>query len=314
MSKNKKTIYDKALLFTVVSLVVVLVGTIITVFVPLMTDAMHPKLAVQDYNYTPLELAGRDIYQKEGCVNCHSQTVRPLTADVLRYGEVSQPGESAYERPFLWGSKRTGPDLARIGGVYSDEWHKAHLINPQHFYEKSNMPKYPWLAKKNIDVAEAEKRAKAYGITVTPATIKDLEGTTELDAIVAYLQKLGTYVENTKAVKVDENEYDNQTNPFSPDSPEAKGRGYEIYHSLCVGCHGSNGKNSAEGFDLTSVTFSEAYPGDGGAFVTIANGIDGVMPSYLKIMSKKDIWSVAAYVKYLASQTANDANTSTNNK
>lgn len=310
MSENNKTIYDKALLFTVVSLVVVLVGTVITVFVPLMTDAMHPKLDnVANYNYTPVELAGRDVYQKEGCINCHSQVVRPLTADVLRYGEISQPGESAYERPFLWGSKRTGPDLARIGGVYSDDWHRAHMLNPQHFFPKSNMPKYPWLATKKIDVAEAEKRAKTFGIEVTPEDSKQLAEVTELDALIAYLQKLGTYVENTRSVKVDPSVYENMENPFSPDSTEAQERGRELYVTLCYGCHGDNGLGKAEGFDMTSATFAEALPSDGETFVTIANGIDGAMPSHLKIMSKNDIWSVAAYVKSLANQNNNNAQT-----
>ena len=210
MSENNNSIYNKALIFTVVALVVILVGTIVTVFVPMMTTAMHPKLEnVPNNPYTPLQLAGRDVYQKEGCINCHSQTVRPLKADVLRYGEISQPGESAYERPFLWGSKRTGPDLARVGGLYSDEWQKAHLLNPQHFFPKSNMPKYPWLAEKKLDPVEIEKHAKLLGLTYTQEDIDALKDATELDAIVAYLQQLGTYVQNTHAVLADETAFVN---------------------------------------------------------------------------------------------------------
>lgn len=302
MSENNNSIYSKGLVFTVVALVVILIGTIATVFVPMMTSSMHPKIdAMQENPYTPLQLAGRDVYQKEGCINCHSQTVRPLKADVLRYGEISQPGESAFERPFLWGSKRTGPDLARVGGVYSDEWQKAHLINPQHFFPKSNMPKYPWLAEKKLDPVSIEKNAKAYGIKYTQEDIDALNGLTELDAIVAYLQQLGTYVENTHAIVADEAAFENAQNPFI-DNQEKIARGQEIYDLLCVGCHATNGKGSAEGYDLTSMTFAEALPdySDGLMFTTIANGIQGSMPSHLKIMTKEDIWSVAAYVRTLA--------------
>ncbi len=302
MSENNNSIYSKGLVFTVVALVVILVGTIVTVFIPMMTSSMHPKLSnMQENPYTPLQLAGRDVYQKEGCINCHSQTVRPLKADVLRYGEISQPGESAFERPFLWGSKRTGPDLARVGGVYSDEWHKAHMINPQHFFPSSNMPKYPWLAEKKLDPATVEKHAKTYGLKYTQEDIDALADATELDALVAYLQQLGIYVKNTHAIKADETAFANAVNP-NLNNPEKIAKGEEIYNLLCIGCHGENGKGSAEGYDLTNVTFAEALPDytDGMMFLIIANGEPGVMPSHLKIMTKDDIWSVAAYVKTLA--------------
>ena len=302
MSENNNSIYSKGLIFTVVALVVILIGTIATVFVPMMTDAMHPKLEnVQNNPYTPLQLAGRDIYQKEGCINCHSQTVRPLKADVLRYGEISQPGESAYEQPFLWGSKRTGPDLARVGGVYSDEWQKAHMINPQHFFPKSNMPKYPWLAEKKLNPQVIEKHAKTLGLTYTQEDIDALAEMTELDALVAYLQQLGTYVENTHAILADEAAFENATNP-NLNNQDKIARGEEIYNLLCIGCHANNGKGSAEGYELTSMTFAEALPNytDGAIFTTIANGIEGAMPAHLKIMSKDDIWSVSAYVRTLA--------------
>ncbi len=302
MSENNNSIYNKALIFTVVALVVILIGTIATVFVPMMTTAMHPKLEnVTENPYTPLQLAGRDVYQKEGCINCHSQTVRPLKADVLRYGEISQPGESAYERPFLWGSKRTGPDLTRVGGLYSDEWQKAHLINPQHFFPKSNMPKHPWLAEKQLDPVEIEKHAKALGLKYTQEDINALNGLTELDAIVAYMQQLGTYVENTHAVLADEAAFEKATNP-NLNNQEKIDRGQEIYDLLCIGCHAANGKGSAEGYDVTNVTFAESLPDytDGMMFTTIANGIEGAMPSHLRFMTKDDIWSAAAYVRTLA--------------
>ncbi len=304
MSENDNSIYSKGLIFTIVALVVILAGTIATVFVPMMTDAMHPKLdTVQENPYTPLQLAGRVIYQKEGCINCHSQTVRPLKADVVRYGEISQPGESAFEQPFLWGSKRTGPDLARVGGVYSDEWQKAHMLNPQHFFPKSNMPKYPWLAEKTLNPEVIEKHAKALGLKYTQDDIDALKDMTELDALVAYLQQLGTYVENTHAILADEEAFADATNPFI-DNQEKIARGEEIYNLLCIGCHAENGKGSAEGYDLTSQTFAEALPDytDGMIFTTIANGIPGVMPNHIKIMTKDDIWSLSAYVKSLANK------------
>jgi cytochrome c oxidase cbb3-type subunit 2 len=127
---HKKDIYSRAIPFALMVAVTILIGTVVTTIAPMFTKGMHPKLENLQ-PYTMLELAGRDIYQKEGCVNCHTQTVRPLKADVLRYGDYSKAGEFAYDRPFLWGSKRTGPDLARIGGKYPDEWHIQHMENPQ---------------------------------------------------------------------------------------------------------------------------------------------------------------------------------------
>lgn len=152
--------------------------------------------------YTPLELMGRDIYIREGCSTCHSQQVRPLLAEVERYGPYSRSGEFAYDRPFLWGSKRTGPDLHRVGGKYSDEWQRLHLLNPRSVVPESIMPAYPWLAKRPAN-ERGEVRARLLGLRklghpYDDATIEGAEAAladkTELDAIVAYLQKLGTSV------------------------------------------------------------------------------------------------------------------------
>ncbi|MEF3254204.1 MAG: cbb3-type cytochrome c oxidase subunit II, partial [Deferribacterales bacterium] len=153
MSGHGNGLYSKALLFTIVATITVLIGTFVTMFYPMMRDEMHPKLENLK-PFTPLELAGRNIYMREGCMNCHTQTVRPLKADVLRYGDYSKAGEFYYDRPHLWGSKRTGPDLARVGGKYPDDWHYQHMANPQAFYEKSNMPKYDFLNKKKINIAQ----------------------------------------------------------------------------------------------------------------------------------------------------------------
>ncbi|MDB5732957.1 MAG: cytochrome-c oxidase, cbb3-type subunit [Variovorax sp.] len=147
---------------------------------------------------TPLQVLGRDIYVREGCVGCHSQMIRPLRAETLRYGHYSVAGEFVYDRPFLWGSKRTGPDLHRVGGKYSDEWHRIHLNNPRDVVPESNMPAYTWLEGTPIDAAETETHMRALrraGVPYTQeqvATASDaVRGKTEMDALVAYLQSLG---------------------------------------------------------------------------------------------------------------------------
>jgi cytochrome c oxidase cbb3-type subunit 2 len=168
--------------------------------VPLMyqAEAIKPLEGVKPY--PALQLAGRDVYVREGCYNCHSQMVRTLRFESERYGHYSLAGESVYDRPFQWGSKRTGPDLARVGGRYSDDWHRVHLTNPRDVVPESNMPNYPWLAKNQLDGEVTAKRMRALqalGDPYTDAEIKaapeELAGKTELDAVVAYLQALGKH-------------------------------------------------------------------------------------------------------------------------
>ena len=149
--------------------------------------------------YTPLQLAGRDVYVKEGCYNCHSQMIRPFRAETERYGHYSVAGEFVYDRPFQWGSKRTGPDLARVGGRYSDEWHRVHLLNPRDLVPESNMPGYPWLARRPADdgTIQAKMRGLAtlghpYSAEEIAKAPEELKGRTEMDALIAYLQVLGT--------------------------------------------------------------------------------------------------------------------------
>ena len=151
--------------------------------------------------YTPLQLAGRDVYIREGCYNCHSQMVRPFRAEALRYGALSTAGEFVYDHPFQWGSKRTGPDLQRVGGKYSDEWHRVHLFNPRDLVPESNMPAYPWLTKATLDPADMAAKLTALrrvGVPYTDAEIaaagEAVKGKTEIDALIAYLQVLGTSV------------------------------------------------------------------------------------------------------------------------
>jgi cytochrome c oxidase cbb3-type subunit II len=149
--------------------------------------------------YTALQVAGRDVYVREGCYNCHSQMVRPFQAETLRYGPYSVAGEFVYDRPFQWGSKRTGPDLHRVGGRYSDEWHRVHLVNPRDVVPESNMPAYPWLAEKMVDestIAAHMKGLRTLGAPYSDEEIskaaEEVKGKTQLDAVIAYLQVLGT--------------------------------------------------------------------------------------------------------------------------
>ena len=151
--------------------------------------------------YTAVQLAGRDVYLREGCYNCHSQMIRPLRAETERYGHYSVAGEFVYDHPFQWGSKRTGPDLHRVGGRYSDDWHIIHLLNPRDVVPESNMPAYPWLAKTKLVPAELPPKMRALravGVPYTDAQIaaaeQDVSGKTEMDALVAYLQVLGTSI------------------------------------------------------------------------------------------------------------------------
>ena len=154
---------------------------------------------------TALELEGRDIYIREGCVGCHSQMIRPFRAETERYGHYSVAGESVWDHPFLWGSKRTGPDLARVGGRYSDDWHRAHLYNPRNLVPESKMPAYPWLVENTLDGKYTAKKLSAMRTLGVPYTDEDIagaraavEGKTEMDALVAYLQVLGTSLQNKR--------------------------------------------------------------------------------------------------------------------
>lgn len=184
-------------LMIVLILLVVAVGGLVEI-VPLFFQKSTTEPVTGVKPYTALQLAGRDIYVREGCYNCHSQMIRPFRAETLRYGHYSVAGEFVYDRPFQWGSKRTGPDLHRVGGKYSDEWHRIHLNNPRDVVPESNMPAYPWLEKTMVDPADSAPRMKALRAVGTPYSdaeiakaAADVKGKTEMDALVAYLQALG---------------------------------------------------------------------------------------------------------------------------
>jgi cytochrome c oxidase cbb3-type subunit II len=185
-------------LMIVLILLTAAVGGIVEI-VPLyfQRSTTQPIAGLQPYD--ALQLAGRDIYLREGCYNCHSQMIRPLRAETLRYGPYSVAGEFVYDHPFQWGSKRTGPDLHRVGGRYSDDWHRLHLRNPRDLVPESNMPAYAWLDRAELDPTDVAPRMKALrmvGVPYTDAQITDgakaVAGKTEMDALVAYLQVLGT--------------------------------------------------------------------------------------------------------------------------
>lgn len=155
--------------------------------------------------YSALQVAGRDIYVREGCYNCHSQMIRPFRAETERYGHYSVGGESVYDHPFQWGSKRTGPDLARVGGRYSDEWHRIHLLNPRDVVPESNMPAFPWLARNKVDAEATVRNMKALRKIGTPYSDEEiakapeeLANKSELDAVIAYLQGLGLALKNAR--------------------------------------------------------------------------------------------------------------------
>ncbi|MFN5882269.1 MAG: cytochrome-c oxidase, cbb3-type subunit II [Burkholderiales bacterium] len=198
MKLSHEKIETNVLLLIVLTLLTVSVGGLVEI-VPLyfQKSTTEPVQGVKPYD--ALQLAGRDVYLREGCYNCHSQMIRPMRAETLRYGPYSVAGEFVYDHPFQWGSKRTGPDLARVGGRYNDEWHRVHLINPRELVPESNMPGYPWLATATIDGAQLQVRMKALTRVGVPYSDQDIQeapaavkGKTEMDAMIAYLQGLGT--------------------------------------------------------------------------------------------------------------------------
>jgi len=184
------------LLIVLVILVIAVGGLVEIVPLYFQREVTQPVKGIKPYE--PLRLVGRDIYIREGCYNCHSQMIRPFRAETLRYGHYSVAGEFVYDHPFQWGSKRTGPDLARVGARYSDEWHRIHFNNPRDVVPESNMPAYPWFEKNKLDGSDIQARMKALrsiGVPYTDEQIakapEALKGKTELDAVIAYLQGLG---------------------------------------------------------------------------------------------------------------------------
>ena len=191
-------------LFIVFTILVVAVGGLVEI-VPLFFQRSTTEPVAGLTPYSPLRLEGRDVYIREGCYNCHSQMIRPFRAETERYGHYSVAGEYVYDHPFQWGSKRTGPDLARVGGRYSDEWHVLHLMQPRDVVPESNMPAYPWLGRNRIDetgTAAKMRGLRRVGVPYTDeqiaAAADEVKGRTEMDALVAYLQGMGTAIRTVR--------------------------------------------------------------------------------------------------------------------
>jgi cytochrome c oxidase cbb3-type subunit 2 len=200
---HEKIETSNTLLIVLVILVVAIGGLVEIVPLYFQRSTTEPVAGLKPYS--PLRLVGRDVYVREGCYNCHSQMIRPFRAETERYGHYSVAGEFVYDHPFQWGSKRTGPDLARVGGRYSDDWHRIHFQNPRDVVPESIMPAYPWLAATPASAADIEAKMRALrrvGVPYTDEEIagarKELEGKTELDAMIAYLQGLGTALKDKR--------------------------------------------------------------------------------------------------------------------
>jgi cytochrome c oxidase cbb3-type subunit 2 len=206
MAENQKSggmshekIETSNFLMIVLILIVLLFGGMVEI-VPLFFQKSTTQPVEGLKPYTALQVAGRDVYVREGCYNCHSQMIRPFRAETLRYGPYSVAGEFVYDHPFQWGSKRTGPDLARVGGRYSDEWHRIHLNNPRDVVPESNMPAYPWLAKNSVDhttisanMAGLRTLGAPYSDEEIAKASEDVKGKTEMEAVIAYLQGMGIH-------------------------------------------------------------------------------------------------------------------------
>ncbi|MEK1943862.1 MAG: cytochrome-c oxidase, cbb3-type subunit II [Pseudomonas sp.] len=202
---SKHEILEKNVFLLVLCMVLAVSIGGLTQIVPLFFQDVTNKPVDGMKPYTALQLEGRDIYIREGCVGCHSQMIRPFRAETERYGHYSVAGESVWDHPFLWGSKRTGPDLARVGARYSDDWHRAHLYNPRNVVPESKMPGYPWLVQHQLDGKDTAKKLQVMRLMGVPYTDADIEGAsatvqgkTEMDALVAYLQVLGTAIKNKR--------------------------------------------------------------------------------------------------------------------
>jgi len=297
-------IYSKPILFTLMVTVAVLAGSVVMMAYPMLRADMHPKLD-NLRPFTALQLAGRDVYQREGCVNCHTQTVRPLRTEVMRYGDYSKAGEFFYDRPFLWGSKRTGPDLAREGGKRPDAWHLAHFENAQAVVPRSNMPPYGWMKANKLDAASVQAHMDALGLPYTAQQIAELGTRTELDALVAYTQQLGHAVAKRSAGGFDLA----ARNPFG-NSPGAIAAGAKLFEASCSVCHGDEGQGGL-GPSFTNGEFlaQKGYGTDGEYYAVIAGGSDakkavgrpgspdGGMEAYGGQIPPDGIWQILSWIR-----------------
>ncbi|MBE0599088.1 MAG: cbb3-type cytochrome c oxidase subunit II [Desulfuromonadales bacterium] len=277
----------KPILFLLLATATILVGTIVTMVLPFAWVNSEEERIAGITPYAPLELEGRDVYIREGCNNCHTQTVRPLVAEVVRYGDYSRSGEFVYDRPHLWGSRRTGPDLARIGGKYPDAWHFQHMAEPQSIVPRSNMPAYAFLSAQGVDPSGIRRKMEVLGFPFTEEQLDALAGKTEMDALVAYMQKLGRDLprgEGSTPVAPTE-----LTNPFAGDAA-AVAEGALLYTEHCASCHGADqqggiGPELTDGWD------------DGDLFSLIYAGVpEGGMPGFSSLGQER-VWKIVNYLQ-----------------
>jgi cytochrome c oxidase cbb3-type subunit 2 len=305
-------IYKKPITLALMATVAILIGSVVTMAYPMLRADMHPRLETLR-PFTPLQLAGRDIYQREGCVGCHTQTIRPLPSEVARYGDYSKAGEFAYDHPFLWGSKRTGPDLAREGGLRPDGWHTQHFANAQALFPKSNMPSYGWLRGRPLDPVEVAAHLNALAM-VHPELKADLAavkaalaGKDELDALVAYVQQLGHAVQRRQGGVADLTEQ----NPLAHDV-QAVVVGKKLFQENCAVCHGEEGQGTEGVAPSLSDDVFLGVKGDlpDGAYFALINGGSDVKPiagrkgdpgggmtAFGGQLKKEEIWSIIAWIR-----------------
>ena len=278
----------KPVLFMILATAAILVGTIVTMVLPFFWVNTESDRIETVTPYTPLQQEGRDVYIREGCNNCHTQTVRPLVAEVLRYGDYSKSGEFVYDRPFLWGSKRTGPDLARLGGKYPDAWHYKHMDSPRSMVPKTNMPDYKWLRDYPLDPEMVQRKMEVLDFPYTTAQIAELGTLNEMDAIVAYMQKLGSDIPWRDAAKTEI--VGDLINPFTGDQA-AIAAGKQVYDSNCAACHGSELEGDI-GPELAGAGYDDAD-----LYEIIYNGIsDGGMPGFSSLGSQK-VWQMVNFIQ-----------------
>ena len=280
----------KTILLMILATGAILVGTIITMVLPFLWVNTEADRIDTVTPYTALQQEGRDIYIREGCNNCHTQTVRPLVAEVLRYGDYSKSGEFVYDRPFLWGSKRTGPDLARLGGKYPDEWHYKHMASPRSMVPRTNMPDYDWLSNNKLDSKMIKRKMDVLGFPYTADELKALEGKNDMDALVAYMQKLGSDIpwrETTATTIVGD-----LKNPYPGVAHDAMEPWETLYSENCAACHGEHFEGDI-GPELDGASLEE-----NDLFEIIYNGVpDGGMPPYSFLGAEK-VWKIVNFVKY----------------
>jgi len=279
----------RPILLLVLATAAILVGTLVTMVLPFVWVNTEADRIASVTPYTPLQQEGRDVYIREGCNNCHTQTVRPLVTEVLRYGDYSKSGEFVYDRPFLWGSKRTGPDLARLGGKYPDAWHYKHMDSPRSMVPKTNMPDYAWLRDNPLDPGMIRRKMEVLDFPYAEEQIAALAGKNEMDAIVAYLQKLGSDIPWREAAKT--TIVGALTNPYLGNY-RAMEEGEQIYDQNCAACHGEHLEGEI-GPPLTGLEMADAD-----LYETIYNGIaEGGMPSFASLGSER-VWKLVNFLKY----------------